>query len=101
MAKVTWTFQALEDIADIAEFHDQHSTHYASFLVEAFLAVEDQLANFPYSGRVVPETNLPVIRELIVHDHRIIYSVISSEEVSILSVRSSKRPLSEFPSSKE
>lgn len=92
MAKVTWTIQAMEDIADIAEFHDLNSPRYASFLVDAFLAAEEQLSRFPNSGRIVPETNLTNIRELIIHAHRVIYVVVDAENVSILAVRHSQRP---------
>ncbi len=97
MAQVEWTFQALEDMADIAEFHGQTSERYSSYLIEEFFALEDQLSNFPFSGRVVPESNLPAIREVIVHKYRLIYSVPSSDKVHVLSVRHSSRPLSEFP----
>ncbi len=96
MAQVTWTFQALEDMADIAEFHSQTSERYASFLIEEFFALEDQLSRFPFSGRVVPESNLPSIREIIIHKYRLIYSVPSSDEVHVLAVRHSSRPLTEF-----
>jgi len=40
MAKVNWTFQALEDIAEIAEYHDSISETYSSFLVEEFFSKE-------------------------------------------------------------
>ena len=75
MAKVTWTFQSLEDMADIANYHEQNSEQYASFLIDSFFATENQLANFPNSGRIVPETNTPSIRELIINKYRIIYSL--------------------------
>ena len=71
MAKVNWTFQALEDMADIAAYHGQNSEQYSSFLIDSFFATEEQLTNFPYSGRIVPETNIPSIRELIVNKYRV------------------------------
>lgn len=46
MAQVTWTFQVLENMADIAEFHALTSERYATFLVEEFFALENQLSNF-------------------------------------------------------
>lgn len=96
MAQVTWTFQALEDMAEIAEYHDSISETYSSFLVEEFFAREKQLSQFPYSGRVVPESNITSIRELIVHKYRIIYSVPSSDKVDILAIRHSAKPLEEI-----
>jgi len=66
MAKVLWTFQALEDIAQIVEFHSPISEAYATYLVNEFFASEKLLEKFPYLGRVVRESNLHSIRELIV-----------------------------------
>jgi addiction module RelE/StbE family toxin len=97
MAQVNWTYQALEDMADIAEFHSHSSERYASFLVEEFFALEDQLSKFPYSGRIVPEANLASIREIIIHKYRLIYSLPSSDEVHVLAIRHSSRPLGEYP----
>ncbi|MDB6124864.1 MAG: type toxin-antitoxin system RelE/ParE family toxin [Pedosphaera sp.] len=35
----------------------------------------DQLANFPYLGRVVPELGQETIREIIVRPYRVVYEV--------------------------
>jgi len=96
MAKVNWTFQALEDVSDIADFHAQNSERYSSFLVSRFFERTELLEPFPHSGRIVPEANLPSIRELLVNNYRIIYAVPNADEVNILAVRHSARPLSEF-----
>lgn len=98
MAKVNWTFQSLEDIDDIAEFHSQSSPQYASFLVDEFFESPKQLESFPFSGRVVPELNVTSIRELIVRRYRIIYAVVDEKEINILTVRLSSRPLGSIPS---
>ena len=97
MAKLNWTFQAQEDIADIAEYHSQTSEKYASFLVNRFLESAEQIKNFPFSGRVLQESNIKSIRELIVENYRMIYAVPSSDKIDILAIRHSSRPLSNFP----
>lgn len=97
MAQITWTFQALEDIADIAENHSQYSERYASFLVAEFFAAEEQLIKFPFSGRIVPEANIQTVREVLIHKYRLIYYVPSLDEVHVLAIRHSGRPLTEFP----
>jgi toxin ParE1/3/4 len=56
MAKVIWTFQALEDLADINHYLSQNSEKYADFIVTSILATTEQLEQFPNSGRIVPET---------------------------------------------
>ncbi|MDX1940568.1 MAG: type II toxin-antitoxin system RelE/ParE family toxin [Saprospiraceae bacterium] len=97
MAQVNWTFQALEDVAAIGEYHEAYSEKYASHLIQAFFAKAELLASFPMMGRVVPETNIASIRELVVSNYRIIYTVADKEEVNILTVCHSSRPLTDFP----
>ena len=97
MASVTWTFQALSDMADIAEYHAVKSEKYASFLTTLFFERGEQLEHFPYLGRVLPESNLKSIREIIVENYRVIYSIPSSDKVNILAIRHSSIPLTNFP----
>jgi toxin ParE1/3/4 len=93
MAKVSWTFQALEDIQEITDFHAPTSPQYASFIVTEILSVEEKLSRFPKIGRIVPETNINSIREVIVSNYRVIYAISSNGEVNVLTVRSSRYPL--------
>ena len=97
MATVNWTYQALSDMADIAEYHDQKSEKYSSFLTSQFFERGEQLESFPYLGRVVPESNVKSIREIIVENYRIIYAVSSSDKIDILAIRHTSRPLTNFP----
>ena len=96
MAKVNWTFQALEDLDEIAEYRAKYSEKYASFLIDAIFEQTQALEAFPYSGRVVPEINISSIRELIVQKYRIVYSVPDRSQVHILTVRPSSFPLGEI-----
>ena len=75
MAKVTWTFQALEDLEEIAEYQARYSEKYAALLIDTIFENTENLERFPFSGRMVPELNLAAIRELILRKYRIIYSV--------------------------
>mgnify|MGYP006301340969 FL=1 len=93
MAKITWTYQALEDVNVIAERVSISSEKYASFLVDQFLETVEHLGAFPKAGRKVPELNLESIREIIVQNYRIIYSLSYSDEIEILAVRYSGIPL--------
>jgi addiction module RelE/StbE family toxin len=96
MAKVIWTFQAMEDLADINHYLSQNSEKYADFIVTSILAVTEQLEQFPNSGRIVPEMRINSIRELIVSKYRIIYQIVALDSVSVLTIRHSSKPLSEF-----
>lgn len=96
MAKVEWTFQAMEDLHDISESLSQVSEKYANHLVDEIFQRVEMLNSFPRSGRIVPETNLASLRELIVKRYRIIYSVPNPDEVFILTVHHSAKPLPDF-----
>ena len=64
MAEVRWTLQATEDLDSIAKFISKDSPQYARlFVFDIFQAVE-RLSEFPKSGRIVPELNDPVVREV-------------------------------------
>ncbi len=73
MAEIRWTPQAADDLEAITEFISTDSPHYARlFAIDVLTAVE-RLADFPQSGRVVPEVNDPTIREIILGNYRIVY----------------------------
>jgi toxin ParE1/3/4 len=96
VAKVDWTFQALEDLAEIDHYLHANAAKYADFVISSVLEVTTQLEQFPKSGRIVPEMNIPSVRELIVLKYRIIYQMPSSDEVNILTIRHSSKPLNTF-----
>jgi toxin ParE1/3/4 len=92
MAEVTWTQQASNDLEAIANFVGLDSVHYASlFVVDIFDAVE-RLEVSPNSGRMVPETDHPSIREIILGNYRIIYRA-QYATVEILTIYHSARLL--------
>lgn len=97
MAKVTWSFQALEHLDAVGEFHAKTSEKYARYLVDTVLRKTEILERFPRTGRIVPETNMDSIRELIIHKYRIIYSLPNVDEIFILAVHPSSIPLPDFP----
>ncbi|MFM9904055.1 MAG: type II toxin-antitoxin system RelE/ParE family toxin [Pyrinomonadaceae bacterium] len=73
MAEIRWTSQAAEDLDSIAAFIFQDSPHYASLFVLQILKAVERLDRFPESGRIVPETNNPNIREILLGNYRIVY----------------------------
>ena len=83
--KVEWSPLALDRVSDIARFIARDNPAAAErWLNELFDAVE-RLAEFPESGRIVPEVGVQRIRELIFGAYRVIYSV--RGKVQILTVR--------------
>jgi len=75
MAEVRWTTQAADDLDAISELISQDSPHYSNLFVLDVFCVVDRLIQFPKSGRVVPEINDPLVREIILGSYRIIYRV--------------------------
>ena len=83
--KVEWSTLALDRVSDIARFVARDNPAAAErWINELFDAVE-RLAEFPESGRIVPEVGVQRIRELIFGAYRVIYSV--RGKVEILTVR--------------
>ena len=96
MAKVNWSMQSFENLAEINDFLSLNSEKYADFVVSSILEVTTQLEQFPHSGRVVPETRINTIREIIILKFRIIYQLEKDESVNIITIRHSSKPLSSF-----
>jgi len=92
MAPVRWTPQAADDLDAIAEFISRDSPQFAGLLVADVLQIVDQLADFPQSGRIVPEIGDKSIREVIQGNYRIIYRL-RSEAVEVLTVHHGARLL--------
>ncbi|MBW3470243.1 type II toxin-antitoxin system RelE/ParE family toxin [Arthrospiribacter ruber] len=96
MAKVIWSPQAVEDIAQIAEFYFKISSNYAESLIASILSKEDLISSFPEIGRVVPELNNRAVREIIFKNYRIIYCIFDEDRISVLTVHTSSIPLTEI-----
>ena len=92
MAQVRWTPQAADDLDAIAEFIARDSAHFAGLFVANILQTVDQLADFPESGRAVPEIGERTIRELVVGSYRIIYRL-RPEAAEILTIHHGARLL--------
>ncbi len=88
MAKVSvnWTQRAEDSLDAIYDYIASDAPRYAGQFVEKIIAAVDQLEDFPLSGRPVPEAEREDIREVIFQDYRIIYWVISDEQVDIVGV---------------
>ena len=92
MTAILWTPQARDDLAAVHEFISRESTHYAHLVVRGLLASVTRLADFPGSGRIVPEFRRPDLREVLWQSYRIVYRhVPSAGQVQILTVFRSER----------
>ncbi len=91
MTAVYWSERAQSDLAAIQAFIDADSPHYASVMVRRLLHAVDHLHEFPYSGRAVPEYADPAVREVVLRPYRIVYRVVSNDEIHVLTVHHGTR----------
>ncbi|MEW6459095.1 MAG: type II toxin-antitoxin system RelE/ParE family toxin [Bacillota bacterium] len=73
--KLIWSPTAKYDLEDIAAFIAEDNPSAAERFVRSLFQVVERLADFPESGRIVPEFNDPAIREVIRKPCRIVYRV--------------------------
>lgn len=73
MVQISWTFQAVSDLKNIAEFISGDSVKYAKLQILRIRYRTKILSSQVYTGKVVPEFHNQNIRELIEGNYRIIY----------------------------
>ncbi|MFM6629622.1 MAG: type II toxin-antitoxin system RelE/ParE family toxin [Microcystis panniformis] len=83
--KVFWTETAVNHLSAIYNYISQNSPQYAQRLVERLTRRSEQIANFSFSGRLVPEFETEQIREVIEGSYRIIY-YIKPEQIDVIAV---------------
>ena len=54
--KVVWSPEALDDVESIAEYIAKDSEYYAGSVVGKIIELSKILGEFPFVGRIVPET---------------------------------------------
>ena len=75
----------IKGLNEIAGFIARDSEVFARLLIERVFLTTQRLAEFPTSGRVVPEDPTGEVREVIVGNYRVIYRV-AGDKVQISSV---------------
>jgi len=89
--RIVWSPRSIRDLEGIHAHIAEDSPPYADLVVQRLASAPDRLAQFPDSGRMVPERADPELRELILRPFRIVYRR-RSESVEIATVfRSSMR----------
>jgi toxin ParE1/3/4 len=94
MVEVVWTETAIQDLIDIAEYIAKDSIRYAEITTEELFFSTDILSSNPKSGTKVAEFKDDSIRKLIRGNYRIVYKIIDSERVDILTVHNCARLIS-------
>ncbi|MGH3088831.1 MAG: type II toxin-antitoxin system RelE/ParE family toxin [Rubrobacteraceae bacterium] len=83
--RVNWTETAIEHLSGIQAYVAQNSPAYARRIVDRLTRRSRQIAQFPYSGRAVPELDLPQVREVLEGPYRIIYRI-RPDQIDVLAV---------------
>ena len=89
---VIWSPLAIERVSEIAEYIAQDKPSAATKWLDKIFALVARLNKFPESGRIVPEIENPIFREIISGNYRIIYKY-ENAEIVILTVRHSRQIL--------
>ena len=100
MVEVVWTASAIQDLNDIAEYIAKDSVRYAEITTEELFSTTNILETHPKSGTKVPEFRDESIRQLIRGNYRIVYKIMSTERIDILTVHNCARLISNIKSSK-
>ena len=82
---VHWTNHALNHLVEIYQYIKTDSPRYALRVVDRITQRSKQIADFPRSGRRVPEYDHPDIREVFEGSYRVIYRI-KKNQIDVLSV---------------
>jgi toxin ParE1/3/4 len=94
---ITFAGSALKDLEEIRTWYaDQQASQVGERLVGEIVSQLERLANYPESGRIVPEFGITNLREIIHPPFRIVYRL-DGNRVRIVRVWRSERLL-EMPS---
>jgi len=66
--KVIWTDDAIKSLEDIVDYIAEDSPYYASCFAKNILVCIEKVTDFPLIGRIVPEYDIPEIREIILSE---------------------------------
>lgn len=93
MVKIVWTEISRDDLKDIFDFIAEDSERYASITVNKIYHRAQEIIDNPFMGRIVPEFDNKIIREVISGNYRIVYKIVTDFQVDILRIYHSARLL--------
>jgi toxin ParE1/3/4 len=96
MVKIFITLHAKEDLKNIKTFVQKDSYQNSIKVVKTILEKIQVLEKYPGIGKIIAQTNLGALRQIIVYSYRIIYRI-ENDAVQILTIHHSSRLLSNNP----
>ncbi|WP_162344335.1 type II toxin-antitoxin system RelE/ParE family toxin [Cyclobacterium salsum] len=91
MVKVIWTDAAIFDLNEIGEYISKDSERYAQLTVDRLFNAVDILEEQPRLGKMVPEFQNDKLRELIRLNYRIVYHIVDTYRIDIITVHRCER----------
>lgn len=95
MGQVKWTRRAERELIALHDYFHPLSSAYATQVTTAIVRRARLLENFPRLGRVIPEFDDELLREVIVDRYRLIYSV-DGMDCIILALIDARRDLASW-----
>jgi toxin ParE1/3/4 len=86
MVKIVWTELSIQDLKEVFDYIADDSIRYATITSNRIYNRVQPIADNPFVGRMFPEFNEKMIRELIEGNYRIIYRIKSNTQVDILRI---------------
>jgi len=93
MVRINWTSQAKDDLKNIADYISRDSKMYAKREVLKIRNRTAILKSNKNIGKQVHEIGKKHIRELIEGNYRIMYKIVSENQIDILTIHHSARDL--------
>ena len=94
MVEIKWSEQAIHDIDQIADYISKDSYLYAQNVVDRIFNIESVLKLHPKIGKPVKEFKRIALKEIVEGNYRIIYKLISINEIHIITVHHGAKKLS-------
>ena len=83
--RIKFLVSAMEDMRSIKAYIGKDNPAAAVRMIKRIRAAVKHLEEFPNSGRIIPETNNPQLREVIISNYRIMYQI-SGSAINIFAV---------------
>ena len=93
MGKVEQSKEAREDLEEFYLQYCEFSEKFAQKWANDIFEVTHLLEKNPSLGRTVPELQVKSLREMITGKYRLLYQISKDDDIEILTIRHSSRPL--------
>ena len=86
MVHINWTQKSKKDLKQLSDYISLDSKFYALVTTREIIKKVEILSNFPKIGRIIPEINENNFRELFYKNYRIMYKIVSNNQIDILAI---------------